>query len=99
MTREDICWMPSAEYRRSGYGVVQVEDADDDSYVKGCIDRFDNMRRGCEGSSLSGVVVSFSRCIVPVIRNLSPFSLIRELLAAQPMGVPSGEVFYADFAR
>ena len=56
--------------------------------------------RVCQKCHLKGVITDFSKWIFPVIKNMP---LIGDSLAAlmqvQPMGVPSGEIFYADLVE
>lgn len=37
MTAADIAWVPAAQLGLSGWGLVQIDEDDDDSYVRGCI--------------------------------------------------------------
>jgi len=41
----------------------------------------------------------FDRYIFPVIANMCPSANIADLVQVQPMSLPSGAVFYMDFAK
>lgn len=97
MTRHDITWVPCSEYRRTWYGVVQIEDEDDDSYVVGCIDRYAKMQLASEQLTLSGShVSSFLRWVLPVIAEMPGYDFGgANLTEVQPMTLSehSGMVF------